>query len=110
MKWGFLLLFGVMCWGGFFQHPYNEEIIKETTKELLEENGCSSVGIDGINLPISYTFLSKKVDSDVFFTTDDDYRSVIVTVTPIESFPIISIFISPAFTISMNPFFSLISC
>ena len=54
-----------MLWGGFVQHTHNEDGIKQSTKELLEENGYGSGGISGINLPISYTLFAQKVDSEV---------------------------------------------
>lgn len=104
MKWVILILIGVLCWGGFVQHTHNEESIKETTKELLVESGYyGSVGIDGINLPISYTFLSQKVVSEVFVTKNGEHNSIKVTVTPIESFPLVSIFVPPSYQIEIDP-------
>ena len=43
MKWIFLILIGGICWVGYVQHTYNEQSIKETTKELLEKNGFQNV-------------------------------------------------------------------
>ena len=103
MKWVILILIGVLCWGGFVQHTHNEESIKETTKELLVESGYGSVGINGINLPISYTFLSQKVVSEVFVTKNGEHNSIKVTVTPIESFPLVSIFVPPSYQIGIDP-------
>ena len=107
MKWVLLIFIGVMCYGGFVQHTHNEQSIKETTKELLEENGYGSIGVNGINLPISYTFLSEKVISEVFITKNGEHKSIDVVVTPIESFPIISIFSPPSYQISIDPLNSL---
>ena len=81
----------------------NEQSIKETTKELLEENGFGSIGIEGINLPISYTFLSQKVVSEVFIKSNGKSNSIDVTVTPIESFPIVSILVPPSYQIEIDP-------
>lgn len=103
MRWIFLILIGVLCWGGFVQHTHNEESIKETTKSLLEENGYGSVGIEGINLPISYTFLSQKVVSEVFLTKNGEQTSLNVTVTPIESFPLVSVFVPPSYQVEVDP-------
>jgi hypothetical protein len=107
MKWVLLIFIGVMCYGGFVQHTHNEQSIKETTKELLEESGYGSIGVNGINLPISYTFLSEKVISEVFITKNGEHKSIDVVVTPIESFPIISIFSPPSYQISIDPLNSL---
>ena len=103
MKWVFLIFVGVMCYGGFVQHTHNEQRIKETTKELLEENGYGSIGVEGINLPISYTFLSQKVVSEVFIKSNGKSNSIDVTVSPIESFPIVSIFVPPSYQIEIDP-------
>ena len=43
--------------------PHNREDIKETVQEMLMEALGSSVGIDGINSPMSYTFLAQEVDA-----------------------------------------------
>ena len=102
MKWIFILFVGVMLWGGFVQHTHNEDGINQSTKELLEENGYGSVGISGINLPISYTLFAQKVDSEVFITQNGKHRSITVTVTPIESFPIVSILSPPSYWISVD--------
>jgi len=103
MKWVLLIFIGVMCYGGFVQHTHNEQSIKETTKELLEENGYGSIGVEGINLPISYTFLSQKVVSEVFIKSKGKNKSIDVTVTPIESFPIVSILVPPSYQIEIDP-------
>ena len=103
MKWVFLIFVGVMCYGGFVQHTHNEQRIKETTKELLEEMGYGSIGVEGINLPISYTFLSQKVVSEVFIKSNGKSNSIDVTVSPIESFPIVSIFVPPSYQIETDP-------
>ena len=103
MKWVFLIFIGVVCYGGFVQHTHNEQSIKETTKELLEENGYGSIGVEGINLPISYTFLSQKVVSEVFIKSKGKNKSIDVTVTPIESFPIVSILVPPSYQIQIDP-------
>ena len=92
-----------MCYGGFVQHTHNEQSIKETTKELLEENGYGSIGVEGINLPISYTFLSQKVVNEVFIKSKGKNKSIDVTVTPIESFPIVSILVPPSYQIEIDP-------
>ena len=107
MRWVFLILIGVMCYGGFVQHTYNEQSIKEGTKELLEDNGYGRVGVEGINLPLSYTFLAQKTVSEVFITNGGKHSSIDVIVTPIESFPIVSIFNPPSYQISINPLNSL---
>ena len=97
MKWVFLIFVGVMCWGGFVQHTHNEEGVKEGVEELFKENGYSNIIVEGVNLPISYTFLSEKVVSEVFTKRDGRSQKIDVTITPIEGFPIVSIFFPPSF-------------
>ena len=104
MKWILLLLISVMGYVGFVQHTQNEQSITETTQELLLDMGYGNVGIDGINLPISYTFLSEKVVSKIFFKKNGNSQSIDVTVTPMGSFPIISIFRPPSYQVEFNPF------
>ena len=93
MKWVILLFMVIIVGVGFLQHSIHEESIKETTIELYEENDLGSIKIDGINLPLSFTFLAQKVVAEVFYTDEDGHdRSVEIIVTPIESLPIVSIF------------------
>jgi hypothetical protein len=106
MKWIFLILIVGICWIGYVQHTHNQQSIKETTKELLEENGYSKVVIEGINLPISYTFFSQKVVSEVFIKNING-GSIEVTVTPIEGYPIVSIFVPPLYQIEFDPYVNL---
>ena len=102
-----ILIVGI-CWVGYVQHTYNEQSIKETTKELLEKNGFQNVVFEGINLPISYTFFSQKVVSEVFIKNNKKLGgSIDVTVTPIEGYPIVSIFDPPSYQIEFDPYVNL---
>ena len=50
------------------------------------------IKISGINLPLTFTFLSTKVDSEVFVQKGKRVGSFVVNVTPIGGYPILSIF------------------
>ena len=65
--------------------------------------GYGNLGIDGINLRISYTFLSEKVVSKIFIKKNCNSQSIDVTVTAIGSFLIISIFQPPSYQMEFNP-------
>ena len=108
MKWIFLILIGGIFWVGYVQHTHNEQSIKETTIELLEKNGFENVVIEGINLPITYTLFSQKVVSEVFIKNNKKLGgSIDVTVTPIEGYPIVSIFDPPSYQIEFDPYVNL---
>ena len=53
-----------------------EQIIKKTTLELLQDNGYSEVKIEDIHLPISYTFFSEKVVSEVIIINNKSKLSI----------------------------------
>ena len=105
MKWAVLLV--VVVWGyiGVVQHTNNEESIKQTTKELLDEIGYGSFRIEGINLPLSYTLLSQKVVSEVFVEKNGENTIVKITVTPIESYPLVSVITPPSYYVEIDPTF-----
>ena len=100
MKWLFVIAVCVYGWVGYVQHTYNRESIKETVQELLMEALDSSVGISGINLPMSYTFLAQEVEAKVFMTVNGEYDTATVTVTPVEGVPIVSVFMPPSASVS----------
>lgn len=91
MRFIFVILIIVFGYVGYQQHQHNEQTVKETVSEIFENNGYKNIKIDGINLPLTYTFLSQKVETDVFFSKDGRNGSVKVDLTPIESYPIMSI-------------------
>ena len=103
MWWIFLIFISL----GILQHDTNEESIKKTTLELLQDNGYSEVKIEDIHLPISYTVFSEKVVSEVFIINNKKRYTINVTVTPIGGTPIISIFDPPAYRIHLNPLLNL---
>ncbi len=92
MRFLFLILIVFIGFVGYQQHKYNEQSVKDTVSKMFQKNGYYNIKIEGINLPLSFTFLSQKVESDVFFSKDSKNGSVKVDLTPIESYPIISIF------------------
>ena len=66
----------------------------------------SSVGISGINLPMSYTFLAQEVEVKVFMTVNGEYDTATVTVTPVEGVPLVSVFMPPkSASVSYEPAF-----
>ena len=104
MKWLFVIAVCVYGWVGYVQHTHNREDIKETVQDVLVEALESSVGIEGINLPLSYTFLAQEVDAQVFITVNGEYDTAWVTVTPVEAAPLLSVFMPPrSASISYRP-------
>ena len=95
MKWLFAIAICVYCWLGYVQHTHDREGIKETVQEVLVEARGSSVGITGINLPMSFTFLAQEVEAKVFMAVNGAYDTATVTVTPIEAVPVVSVFMPP---------------
>ena len=91
MKYLIIIIIGVIGWIGFETHQINEVEVKKTISKQLSQNGYN-VRVSGINLPLTFTFLSSKVESEVFFEKDDRVGSIKVEVTPIGSYPIIQIF------------------
>ena len=91
MNYLIIIIIGVVGWIGFETHKSNEFDVQKTISEQLIDNGYD-VKVKGINLPLTFTFLSSKVESEVFFRKGDRVGSVNVEVTPIGSYPIISIF------------------
>ena len=91
MKYLIIIIIGVIGWIGFETHKSNEVDVQKTISEQLIDNGYD-VKVKGINLPLTFTFLSSKVESEVFFRKGDRVGSVNVEVTPIGSYPIVQIF------------------
>ena len=94
MKYLIIIIIGVIGWIDFEIHQINEVEVKKTISKQLSQNGYN-VKVSGINLPLTFTFLSSKVESEVFFEKDDRVGSIKVEVTPIGSYPIIQIFHVP---------------
>ena len=91
MNYLIIIIIGVVGWIGFESHKDMEVEVKQTISKQLIDNGYD-VKVNGINLPLTFTFLSSKVESEVFFEKGDRVGSVKVDVTPIGSYPIIQIF------------------
>jgi hypothetical protein len=91
MKYLIIIIIGVVGWIGFETHKRNEVEVQQTISEQLINNGYN-VKVKGINLPLTFTFLSSKVESEVFFEKGDRVGSIKVEVTPIGSYPILQIF------------------
>ena len=102
MKWLMAFFIGVVGFMGFSQHTYNEEGVKETTAQILIDNDISGFSIYGINLPMSYTFLAQKVDGEVFIEFGGSSNSFTITATPIEGYPILSVFSPPTAQIEIS--------
>ena len=91
MKYLIIIIIGVIGWIGFDTHKDIEVNVQNTISKQLSDNGYN-VDINGINLPLTFTFLSSKVESEVFFEKGDRVGSIKVEVTPIGSYPIVQIF------------------
>ena len=91
MKYLIIIIIGVVGWIGFETHKINEVEVKKTISKQLSQNGYN-VRVNGINLPLTFTFLSSKVDCEVFFEKGSRVGSIKVEVTPIGSYPIVQIF------------------
>tara|TARA_Y100000022_G_scaffold62210_1_gene53367 strand:- start:1562 stop:1903 length:342 start_codon:yes stop_codon:yes gene_type:complete len=92
MRFIILILIIFIGYVGYQQHQHNEQTVKESVLEMFEKNGYQNIKIDGINLPLTFTFLGQKVETDVFFSKDSRNGNVKVDLTPIETYPIMSIF------------------
>ena len=78
------IIFLIFCVGviGYFNHDELEEGVKDTTIEILREQGYKAyapwspssepdfltIQINSIKVPYSFTFLNKSVTADVFYT------------------------------------------
>ena len=91
MKYLIIIIIGLVGLIGFDAHKESEIEVKQTISKQLSDNGYD-VEVNGINLPLTFTFLSSKVESEVFFEKGDRVGSVKVEVTPIGSYPIVQIF------------------
>jgi hypothetical protein len=91
MKYLIIIIIGLVGLIGFDAHKTNEVSVQKTISKQLSDNGYD-VEVNGINLPLTFTFLSSKVESEVFFEKGDRVGSIKVEVTPIGSYPIIQIF------------------
>ena len=92
MKFTILIIIIFISYVGYQQHQHNEQTVKDSILEMFKNNGYTKIKIDGINLPLSFTFLGQKVETEVFFSKDSRNGNVKVDLTPIETYPIISIF------------------
>ena len=92
MRFIILILIIFIGYVGYQQHQHYEQTVKEPVWEMFEKNGYQNIKIDGINLPLTFTFLGQKVETDVFFSKDSRNGNVKVDLTPIETYPIMSIF------------------
>ena len=106
MNYLIIIIIGVVGWIGFETHKSNEVDVQKTISEQLIDNGYD-VKVKGINLPLTFTFLSSKVESEVFFEKGDRVGSVNVEVTPIGSYPIVQIFDNLTYQTSINSIESL---
>jgi len=84
MNYLIIIFICVVGWIGFETHKDIEVSIQHSILEKITEDGYD-VDISGINLPLTFTFLSSKVESEVFFEKGDRVGSVKVEVTPIGS-------------------------
>ena len=91
MNYLIILIIGVVVWWGYETHRTNEVSVQKTITKQIRDNGYD-VEVSGVNLPITFTFLSSKVESEVFFEKDNRYGSIRFDVTSIGSYPIMSIF------------------
>ena len=91
MKYIFTIIIGLFCWDLFDTHQFNEVSVQKTITKQIRDNGYD-VEVSGVNLPITFTFLSSKVGGEVFFEKDNRYGSIRFDVTSIGSYPIMSIF------------------
>ena len=91
MKYLIIIIIGLVGLIGFDGHKENEVTVQQTITEQIKENGYD-VKVNGINLPLTFTFLSSKVESEVFFQKGNNYGSIKFDVTPIGGYPILSIF------------------
>ena len=91
MNYLIIIIIGVIGWIGFETHKDIEVSIQHSILEKITEDGYD-VDINGINLPLTFTFLSTKVDSEVFVQKGKRVGSFVVNVTPIGGYPILSIF------------------
>ena len=101
MKYLIIIIIGVVGWIGFETHKSNEVDVQQTISEQLIDNRYD-VKVNGINLPLTFTFLSSKVESEFFFEKGDRVGSVKVDVTLIGSYPIIQIFDEFTYQISIS--------
>jgi len=92
MKYVLLIIIIVVGYFGFERHKDMEKSIKVSVSEMFKKNNYRGLSVNGINLPLTFTFLSQKVESEVFYSKGSKSGSVIVDITPIEGLPIISIF------------------
>ena len=99
MKYLIIIIIGVVGWLGFVTHKDTELSIQHSILEKITEDGYD-VDISGINLPLTFTFLSTKVDSEVFVQKGKRVGSFVVNVTPIGGYPILSIFDTVTYQIS----------
>ena len=106
MNYLIIIIIGVVGWIGFETHKTNEVEVQQTISEQLIDNGYD-VKVNGINLPLTFTFLSSKVESEVFFEKGDRVGSVKVEVTPIGSYPIVQIFDNLTYQTSISSIESL---
>tara|TARA_A100001234_G_scaffold109624_1_gene96322 strand:- start:2392 stop:2769 length:378 start_codon:yes stop_codon:yes gene_type:complete len=103
------IIFLIFCVGviGYFNHDELEEGVKDTTIEILREQGYKAyapwspssgpdfltIQINSIKVPYSFTFLNKSVTADVFYTYKGKDGFMEVQVKHTESkIPLINIF------------------
>ena len=67
MKFTILIIIIFISYVGYQQHQHNEQTVKDSILEMFKNNGYTKIKIDGINLPLSFTFLGQKVETEVFF-------------------------------------------
>jgi len=101
MKYLIIIIVGVVGWFGLKTHNNNEVSVQKTITKEIRDNGYD-VKVSGINLPLTLTFLSSTVESEVFFKKGDRVGSMKFDVTPIGTYPIISIFDNLTYQISIN--------
>jgi len=87
-KWPIILVVvvGVI---NVFQHNYYKENIGETFTQGLERIDYSSPKINDVRLPISFTLLAKKVESEILFEDSNLVDNVTVTLTPMGTLPFV---------------------
>ena len=85
-----------------FQHNYYQKSIAETFTEGLERIDYSSPKINGVRLPLSFTFFSKKVESEVFFEDGELVDNVTVILTPLGTLPFVWFLFDSAYHLDMT--------